>query len=114
MKSPNTAMPVTTQDDFKEYNITQTLGIVSGNTVRTRHIGNDILAVLRTIVGGEIPEYTKMLTESRQQAVERMLKQARDLGADGVVGVRFVTASVLTGASEILAYGTAVKLARKA
>ncbi|MEZ5499497.1 MAG: YbjQ family protein [Steroidobacteraceae bacterium] len=106
-------MLVTTQDLFADYQITATLGLVRGNTVRSRHIGKDIVAGLRSIVGGEIPEYTKMLAEAREQALDRMQAQARKLGADGIVTVRFVTSTILGGAAELLAFGTAVKLARR-
>ncbi len=106
-------MIVTTQDEPSEYEIVETLGLVRGNTIRARHIGKDILAGLRTLVGGEIIEYTKMLAESREQALDRMLAEASQLGADGVVCVRFTTAAVMQGSAELLAYGTAVKLRRK-
>ncbi len=106
-------MLITTQDTVEEHQITQTLGLVYGNTIRARHIGNDILAGLKTIVGGEISEYTKMMAESREQAIDRMIQQARVLGADAIVGMRFTTSSVMQGSAEILAFGTAVKLAKK-
>ena len=76
-------MKLTTQDTFEDYRITETLGLVRGNTIRARHLGKDILAGLRNIVGGEIGEYTKMLAEAREQSIDRMLAQASDLGADG-------------------------------
>jgi len=107
-------MRITTQDEFADYDITETLGLVRGNTIRARHIGKDILAGLRTIVGGEITEYTKMLAESREQAMDRMIERATALGADGIVCTRFVTAAVMQGAAELLAYGTAVKLRKRA
>lgn len=103
-------MRITTQDEFAELRITETLGLVRGNTIRARHIGKDILAGLRTIVGGEISEYTKMLAEAREQAIDRMKSEATKLGADGIVCVRFVTSPVMQGAAELLAYGTAVRL----
>ena len=103
-------MLITTQDEFADQKITQTLGLVRGNTIRARHVGKDILASLRTLVGGEIVEYTKMLAESREQALDRLTAQARSLGADGVVALRFTTAPVMQGSAELLAYGTAVKL----
>ncbi len=103
-------MRITTQDEFADATITQTLGLVRGNTIRARHVGKDILAGLRSIVGGEITEYTKMLAEAREQSVDRMIEQARSMGADGIVCVRFVTSPVMQGAAELLAYGTAVKL----
>ena len=106
-------MLMTTQDEFADYEITQTLGLVKGNTIRARHIGKDILAGLRNLVGGEVNEYTKMLAESREQALDRMVSQARILNADGIVSLRFTTSTVMQGAAELLAYGTAVKLQPK-
>jgi uncharacterized protein YbjQ (UPF0145 family) len=106
-------MLLTAQDELADYEIVQTLGLVRGNTIRARHVGKDILAGLRTLVGGEITEYTKMLAESREQAVDRMTAAARRMGADGIVCVRFTTSAVMQGAAELLAYGTAVKLRKK-
>jgi len=106
-------MKLTTQDRFEDYQIVETLGLVRGNTIRARHLEKDILAGLRNIVGGEIGEYTKMLAEAREQSIDRMLAEASDLGADGVVCLRFVTSPVMQGAAELLVYGTAVKLQRK-
>ena len=103
-------MHMTTQDEFAEYRVTATLGLVRGNTIRARHIGNDIVAGLRNLVGGEISEYTKMLAESREQSIDRMVAEARQLDADGIVAIRFITSPVMAGAAELLAYGTAVKL----
>jgi len=90
--------------------IVETLGLVRGNTIRARHIGRDVMAGLRTIVGGEIKEYTMMLGQARDQAIERMMKQAENLGANAIVGVRFTTSQTMSGAAEILAYGTAVRI----
>jgi len=84
-------MLLTTQDNFSEYEIAETLGIVRGNTVRARHVGKDILAGFRNIVGGEIDEYTKLLAESREQSIDRMISTAEDMGADGIVCIRFTT-----------------------
>ena len=103
-------MQLTTQDEFADMPIAGTLGLVRGNTIRARHLGKDILAGLRNLVGGEISEYTKMLAEAREQSIDRMIAEARSLGADGIVGIRFVTAPVMQGAAELLVYGTAVKL----
>ncbi|PTB89865.1 hypothetical protein C9928_01945 [Pseudidiomarina aestuarii] len=89
--------------------IQEHLGLVRGNTIRARHIGRDILAAFRNIVGGEIHDYTKLLGESREQALDRMAAKARELGADAVIGVRFSTSMLAHGAAELLAYGTAVK-----
>jgi len=85
--------------------------LVKGNTVRARHIGQDFMAFLRNIVGGEVRNYTKLIAESREQAIDRMVAEAEALGANGVVGVRLITASIMQGSSELLAFGTAVKLA---
>ena len=106
-------MVITTQDQFTDYKISKTLDIVKGNTIRARHVGKDIMAGLRTIIGGEITEYTKMLAESREQAYDRMIAQAEQLGADGIVCLRYTTSSVMAGSAELLAYGTAVKLIKK-
>jgi len=106
-------MLITTQDDFADYEIVETLGLVKGNTIRARHVGKDILAGLRTLVGGEITEYTKMLAESREQAFDRLIADAESKGADGVVCMRFTTSAVMAGSAELLAYGTAVKLKKK-
>jgi len=84
------------------------LGLVRGNTIRARHIGRDILAGLRNVVGGEITDYTKMMAESREQAIDRMIEDASNKGANAVVGLKFATSMVMQSASEILAYGTAV------
>ena len=88
--------------------IVKHLGLVRGNTIRARHIGKDIAAAFKNIAGGEITDYTKMLAESREQSLDRMIEDAETLGANAVVGVRFSTSSVMQGAAEILAYGTAV------
>ncbi len=89
--------------------ISQHLGLVRGNVIRSRHLGKDILAVFRMIVGGEISEYTKLMAESREQAIDRMVDEARELGADAIVDVRFTTSMIARGAAELLVYGTAVK-----
>ena len=99
---------VVTSPEVAGRKIQRTLGIVRGNTIRARHVGKDILAGLRTLVGGEITEYTKMLAESREQAVDRMMAEARTRGAEAIVGIRFTTSAVMQGAAELLAYGTAV------
>jgi uncharacterized protein YbjQ (UPF0145 family) len=88
--------------------IVTTLGLVMGNTIRARHLGKDILAVFKHIVGGEIEEYTKLLAESRQQAIDRMIARAEDMGANAIVEIRFSTSYVMGAAAELLAYGTAV------
>jgi uncharacterized protein YbjQ (UPF0145 family) len=88
--------------------IVKHIGLVRGNTIRARHIGRDIMAGLRNIVGGEISDYTKMMAESREQAIDRMIEEAQDLGANAIVGMRFATSMVMQSAAEILVYGTAV------
>jgi uncharacterized protein YbjQ (UPF0145 family) len=88
--------------------VVRTLGLVRGNTIRARHLGRDIMAGLRNIVGGEVSEYTKLLGEAREQAIDRMVSEARGLGANAVIEVRFSTSMVMNAAAEILAYGTAV------
>jgi uncharacterized protein YbjQ (UPF0145 family) len=95
-------------DEIPGKRIIKTLGLVRGNTIRARHIGRDIMAMLRGIVGGEITDYTKMIAESREQALDRMVEEAEKLGANAVVAVRFGTAEMMKAAAEILAYGTAV------
>jgi len=89
---------------------TQSLGVVTGSIVQSKHIGRDIMAGLKTLIGGEIKGYTEMLVEARAQATQRMLNEARQLGADAVVNLRYTTSSVMQGMAEIVAYGTAVKL----
>ena len=103
-------MLVTTQDKVENRTSSQTLGVVSGQSIRARHVGKDILAGLRNLVGGEITEYSKLMAESRQQAMDRMVKAAQEKGADAIVGIRFTTSMLQAGASEIFIYGTAVKL----
>ncbi|MCD6146575.1 MAG: YbjQ family protein [Thermoplasmata archaeon] len=90
--------------------IKETLGLVRGNTIQAKNIGKDIVAGFRQLVGGEIKEYTEMLSEAREIALQRMVDKAEKLGADAVINVRFMTSAVMGGAAEILAYGTAVKL----
>ena len=104
-------MITTTTDSISGREITATLGLVRGNTIRARHLGKDIFALFKNIVGGEITEYTKLMAESREQSLDRMCAEARRLGADAIVGVRFTTSMISQGAAEILAFGTAVKLA---
>lgn len=103
-------MILTTSDKIPGKEIRETLGLVRGNTIRAKHIGKDILAGLRSIVGGEIKEYTEALDEARKSALERMIAEAEELGADAIVCVRFTTSQVMSGAAELLVYGTAVKL----
>jgi uncharacterized protein YbjQ (UPF0145 family) len=97
-----------TTDHVPGKTIKKNLGLVRGNTIRARHLGRDIAAFLRNIVGGEIRDYTKMMAESREQALDRMIEEAESLGANAIVNVRFTTSMIMQSASEILAYGTAV------
>ena len=103
-------MIITTSDQIEGKRIIKTTGMVKGNTIRARHLGRDIMAGLRGVVGGEISEYTKMMAESREQAVQRMVEDAEKHGANAIVGMRFTTSMVMQNASEILAYGTGVVL----
>ena len=96
------------------YKIDEVYGIVSGSTVRSKHFGRDLMAGLKSFVGGELKGYTELLQESREQAIERMKEQAVSLGANAVVNVRFATSSVASGAAELYAYGTAVKISKEA
>ncbi len=106
-------MIIATTESVAGYSISDNLGTVIGNTIRARHLGKDIMAGFKTIIGGEIKEYTGMLAESREQALIRMQDKAKELGANAVVGVRFQTSMILSGTAELLVYGTAVKLARQ-
>lgn len=103
-------MIVTNTETIPNKEVIEILGIARGSTVRARNIGRDIFAGLKNIVGGEISEYTKLQAQSREESLERMKKDAIKLGADAVVNVRFSTSTIMQGASEILAYGTAVKI----
>ena len=103
-------MLLTTQDHFNDREIAQTFGLTRGSTIRARHVGKDIMAAVRSVVGGEVTEYTKMMAESREQATDRMIADAEDMGADAIVGIRYTSATVMQTAAEILVYGTAVKL----
>ena len=101
-------MLITSTFDIADKTIVKTLGLVKGNTIRARHVGRDIMAGLRGIVGGELHEYTKLLAESREQALDRMIEDAQKLGANAVVGVSFSTSVMSQGAAELMAFGTAV------
>ena len=103
-------MIIATTEAIAGKTIVETLGVVRGNSIRARHLGQDITAVLRNMVGGEITEYTKLLAEAREQALDRMIQNAEELGANAVVGVRFATSMLMAGAAEMLAYGSAVIL----
>lgn len=101
-------MLLSTTNTIEGRKIVKHLGLVKGNTIRARHVGRDIMAGLRHIVGGEISDYTKMMAESREQALDRMIEDAQSMGANAIVQIRFTTSMLMGGASEILAYGTAV------
>jgi uncharacterized protein YbjQ (UPF0145 family) len=103
-------MIVVTANRVSGKRVARTLGLVRGNTIRARHIGKDIMAVMRNIVGGEVSEYTKLLAESREQALDRMVDDARGLGANAIISLRFSTSMIMGGSAELLAYGTAVVL----
>ncbi len=103
-------MIITTSAQIEGKTIVKTIGLVKGSTIRARHLGRDIMAGLRGIVGGEITEYTKMMAEAREQAIQRMVEDAEKLGANAIVSMRFSTSMIMSGASEILAYGTGVVL----
>ena len=105
-------MILITSDLIPGKEIKETLGLVKGNTIKAKHIGKDILAGLRNIVGGEIKEYTEALSEARETSTKRMVDEAEELGADAIVCVRYTTSQVMSGAAELLAYGTAVKLVK--
>ncbi|MCH8203706.1 MAG: YbjQ family protein [Candidatus Hydrogenedentes bacterium] len=103
-------MIIVTSSEVAGKKIVETFGLVKGTTVRARHVGTDIIAYLRNLVGGEVLEYTKMLAEAREQALDRMTEEARNLGANAIIEIRFSTSHIASGAAEILVYGTAVKL----
>jgi len=101
-------MLVTTTHEIAGMRIVRTIGLVRGNTIRARHVGRDFMAGLKNMIGGEISEYTKMIAECREEALDRMIAQAVENGANAVVGVRFATSEMMEHAAELLAYGTAV------
>ena len=103
-------MIITTSDNLPEHNIVEIIDIVEGSTVRAKHIGKDILAGFKNLVGGEVKQYTDLLNEARKEAMIRMKQNAKALDADAIINIRFMTSMVMQGASEILAYGTAVKI----
>lgn len=102
-------MIVVNTETVPGHEVAEALGVVRGSTIRAKHIGRDIMASLRNIVGGEVKEYTEMLAETRNESVHRMKQEARALGADAVVNLRFATSQVMAGAAELLVYGTAVR-----
>ena len=101
-------MIVATSETIVDKKLVKTLGLVRGNTIRARHLGKDIAAVFRNIIGGEVTEYTKLMGESREQAIDRMIQNADELGANAIVAARLTTSMLMGGAAEIVAYGTAV------
>ncbi len=101
-------MLIVTTDEIPGKRVVKVIGLVRGNTIRARHIGRDIIASLRNIAGGEIVEYTKMIAESREQAIDRMIDEAKEKGANAILTLRFTTASMMENAAELLAFGTAV------
>ncbi|ABV33822.1 MULTISPECIES: YbjQ family protein [Pseudothermotoga] len=103
-------MVLATTEQIAGYEIIETLGIVLGNTVHSKHLGKDIAAAFKTLAGGEIRSYTELLTEARNIAIQRMIAEAEKLGADAIVGIKFGSSSVMQSAAEVLAYGTAVKI----
>lgn len=103
-------MIVVTTEQIEGKKVTETLGLVKGSTIRARHIGRDVMAGLRNVVGGEVKEYTVMLAQAREEAVQRMIDQAEKMGANAIICTRFVTSMVMSGAAEMVAYGTAVKV----
>ena len=103
-------MIIVTSPEIPGKKIKRTLGLVRGNTIRARHVGKDIMAGLRSLVGGEVTEYAKLLAESREQALDRMQVEAENLGADAIISLQFQTSVIMGGAAEMMAYGTAVKL----
>ena len=103
-------MILTTTDGVPGRTIAETIGLVRGSSVRSAHFGHDVMAKLKNLVGGEVTEYTKLLAESREQALDRMVEEARARGADSIVGLRFMSSDIGDDAAEMLAYGTAVKL----
>lgn len=109
VRKGETGMIVVTKEQIEGKPITKVLGLVRGSTIRARHAGHDIMAGFRNLVGGEIKDYTVMLAQAREEALQRMIEQAEEMGANAVVSVRFTTSTVMGGAAEILAYGTAVK-----
>ncbi len=106
-------MIVTTSSSVAGHRVVKTLGLVRGNTIRVRHLGKDILAALKNLFGGEIEEYTKLMAESREQALDRMRIEAESLGANAILDVRFTTSMVMSLAAEILVFGTAVVIERE-
>lgn len=106
-------MITVTTDNLTGYEITEVLGLVKGSSIRTKHLGKDIGAIFKSLVGGELRGYSELLEESREEALSRLIRQAEELGANAVVGLRFSSAQVMGGAAEFLVYGTAVRVSRR-
>ena len=106
-------MIITTTEQIQDFEIVETFGLISASSIRARHIGRDIMAGIRNLVGGEVLEYTKLLAQSREQALKRLEQRAEDKGANAIIGMRFMTSMVMGGAAEILAYGTSVRIENK-
>ncbi|WP_366924491.1 YbjQ family protein [Metallumcola ferriviriculae] len=106
-------MILTNIDYVPSYEVTEVLDLVKGSTIRAKHVGKDLLAMFRQLVGGELKEYSEMINESRKISTAKMVAEAEKLGADAVINIRFTTSNVMQGAAEILVYGTAVKLNKK-
>jgi len=104
---------IVTMDTIPGYRITEVHGLVRGNTIRARHVGKDIMAAFRTILGGEVREYTKLMGESREQALDRMAEQAINMKANAIVAIRMTTSTLIGGAAELVAYGTAVSIEKE-
>ena len=105
-------MLIATSDTLPGVQITETLGVVKGQIAQSKHLGKDFMAGMKNIIGGEVKSYTEMLSEARNIATERMIEEAKKLGADAVVGMRYGTSAIMQGTAEIIAYGTAVKISR--
>ncbi|MBC8280722.1 MAG: YbjQ family protein [Chloroflexi bacterium] len=101
-------MIITSSEQIAGMRVVKTVGLVRGSTIRARHLGRDLMALLRNLVGGEISEYTKLMAESREQSIKRMTDEAESLGANAVISARFTTSMIMSGAAELLIYGTAV------
>lgn len=110
LSSKGKIMIFTTTESVPNREIEEILGVVTGNVVQTKHVGRDIMAGFKSLVGGELKGYTEMLSEARDTAIQRLVSEATDLGADAIVGIRFSTSAIMDGSSEIMAFGTAVKL----
>ncbi len=105
-------MILSTTEKIPGYEVTEVLGVISANVITSKHLGRDLAAVLKSLIGGELKGYTEMMTEARNEALERLIGEAEKMGADAIIGLRFSSSYVMSGAAEILVYGTAVKIRR--